>query len=243
MKIKIFLSCWFVLLGLIAGVFFSPLHLWKGRVNQVLSEEGIQLKRLEGRIWQGVLTLSSSQLNGPMQLQWHMTSPFSSIDFQLTHKEINGWGSVQFDLDEMNLWLDQMSLSSGLLNSFLEPYKAKVSVSNLVLDKLYGKWPYVESMPNQLRGHGYWGGGKLDYMVAKRRDSVFLDKVLFEIININKVNHLKLLSLTGEPYLNASVNMQGDAELSVMPAALDLINQPWSGDKNAPVFVMTDKVF
>ena len=243
MKVKIFLSVWFVLLGLIAGTFLSPLHLWKNSVNQILSNEGIQLERLEGRIWQGVLILSGQQLKGPMQLQWHMAEILSPIDFQLMHNDINARGSVKFDLDEMTLWLDYMSLSSGLLNSFLEPYKAKVSESNLVLDKLYGKWPYVESMPNKLRGNGYWDGGNLDYVAANRRNSVFLDKVLFELVNINQVNHLKLMSLTGESYLNASINKQGEAELSVMPASLDLIGQSWSGDKYAPVFVMTDAIF
>ena len=243
MKLKIVLTLWFVLLLLLAGLLLSPLNLWRTSINQALSEQGVKLEQLEGRLWQGRLSVRVDQFRGPMQLQWHAKGLFEAIDFQLLHKDIKAWGSFQADLDEMTFWLDQMSLSSGLLNSFLEPYKAKVTGGNIVLDKLYGKWPYVESMPNNLRGNGYWNGGNVEYVMSRRRESVMLDKVLFELINIRSVNQFKVTSQEGLPYIKASVDPEGQAELSVMPPVLALINQPWSGDLDTPVFVMTDKVF
>lgn len=243
MKIRILLSFWFVLLLLLSGLVLSPLHLWRTTINQFLSEGKVQLDQFEGRLWQGVMSVSSDGLKGNIQLQWRASGLFAPIDFQLVHKDLKAWGKVQGDFDEMTLWLDQLSLSSELLNSFLEPYKAKVTGGNIVLDKLYGKWPYVESMPNTLRGNGYWEGGDLDYLLSRRRETVSLDKVLFELINVNSINQLKVMSEQGIPYINANINTQGDAELSVMPAVLALINQPWEGDSDTPVFVMTDKLF
>lgn len=243
MKIRILLSFWFVLLLLVFGLVLSPLHLWRTSFNQFLAEDGVQLDRFEGRIWQGVMDVRRDGLTGTMQLQWKASGLFEPIDFQLVHKDIKAWGKVQSDLDEMTLWIDELSLSSELLNSFLEPYKAKVTGGNIILDKLYGKWPYVESMPNTLRGNGYWEGGDLNYLLARSRETVSLDKVLFELINVNSINQLKVMSEQGIPYINANINAQGDAELSVMPAVLALVNQPWEGDNNTPVFVMTDKVF
>ena len=243
MKVKILLSLWFVLVLMVTGLLLSPLNLWRTSLNQFLSGQGIQLEQFEGRFWQGHLSVRVDQFRGPMQLQWHAKSLFEPIDFQLLHKDIKAWGSVKADLDEMTFWLDQVSLSSGLLNSFLEPYKAKVTGGNIVLDKLYGKWPYVESMPNKLNGNGYWNGGDVEYVMSRRRESVVLDKVLFELINIRSVNRFKVTSVEGLPYINASIDKQGQAELSVMPSVLALVNQPWSGDLDTPVFVMTDKVF
>ena len=243
MKVKVLLSFWFVFLLLLVGVILSPLHLWRASLNQALSGDGVRIETFEGRFWQGKMSVRIDQLKGNMQFQWKMKGLFEPVDFQLLHKDIKAWGSIKSDLDEMSLWLDQLSLSSELLNSFLEPYQAKVSGGNIVLDKLYGKWPYVESMPTKLRGNGYWEGGQLIYVIARQRDSVSLNKVLFELVNINAVNQLKVTSLQGVPYINASVTGLGDAELSVMPAVLELVNQPWTGETDAPVFVMTDKVF
>ncbi|OUR73280.1 hypothetical protein A9Q77_05515 [Marinomonas sp. 42_23_T18] len=243
MKIRVLLSFWFVLLLLLSGLVLSPLHLWRVSLNQFLSEEGVQLDQFEGRLWQGKMSIRGDELKGNIQLQWRASGLFEPIDFQLVHKDIKAWGKVQGNLDEVTLWLDQLSLSSELLNSFLEPYKAKVTGGNIILDKLYGKWPYVESMPDTLRGNGYWEGGNVNYLLSRRRESVSMDKVLFELININSVNQLKVTSALGVPYIDANINAQGDAELSVMPAVLEVINQPWEGDSNTPVFVMTDKVF
>jgi len=243
MKIRILLSFWFVLLLLLFGLILSPLHLWRVSLNQFLSEEGVQLDQFEGRLWQGKMSIRGDELKGNIQLQWRASGLFEPIDFQLLHKDIKAWGKIQGNLDEMTLWLDQLSLSSELLNSFLEPYKAKVTGGNIILDKLYGKWPYVESMPDTLRGNGYWEGGDVNYLMSRRRESISMDKVLFELMNINSVNQLKVMSEQGVAYLSANINTQGDAELSVMPSVLELINQPWEGDRDTPVFVMTDKVF
>ena len=243
MKVKVLLFCWFTLVLLVTGVAFAPLNFWQASLNELVSEDGVQFKQFEGRLWQGKASLRVNQLRGDIKLQWKMNGIFEPIDFQVVHKDMKAWGSVLPDSDEMTLWVDQLSLSSELLNSLLEPYQAKVFGGNIVLDKLYGKWPYVESMPNKLRGNGYWEGGDLSYAVAKQRNSVSLDKVFFELININSVNQLKVTSIQGVPYINASVTGQGDAELSVMPAVFELINQPWTGEMDAPVFVMTDKIF
>ena len=243
MKAKIFLTVWFVLLFVLAGLLLSPLHFWKNSLNQFLSEDGVFIEQFEGRLWQGVLSLKGSQLKNSMKLQWQATSFSEPINFQLMHKDLKAWGSIQPNLDEVSIWLDQLSLSSELLNSFLEPYNAKVTGGNIVLDKLYGKWPYVESMPSKLRGNGYWDGGDVGYFISGRRDLVSLDKVLFELINVNSVNQLRITSKQGVPYLNASIAQDGNAEMSVMPSVLTLINQPWTGDMDTPVFVMTDKVF
>jgi hypothetical protein len=243
MKVKIFLFIWFVLVFLVAGVVLAPLHFWQSSLNQALTEEGVHLEQFEGRFWQGKAKLRVNQLRGEVLIQWKLNGVFEPIDFQVLHKEIKAWGSFQPEVDEVSLWIDGLSLSSELLNSFLEPYKAKVSGGNIVLEKLYGKWPYVESTPSKLRGNGYWEGGDLEFVVSRQKDSVFLDKVLFELININSINQLKVTSLKGVPLINAGVSSQGDAELSVMPAVFELINQPWTGDMDVPAFVMTDKVF
>lgn len=243
MKKKIALSIWFVALFTISGALSAPLSFWRPVVGPLLKQSAFQISDLDGRLWNGHAKVALPQLRGPVDFQWRVFSLFEPLSVQWLHEQFRGWGRAQITTSGAAVWIDEASVESSLINPLIRAYKSQVTGKPLVVDRFYARWSFNSKLPDIWRGTAHWDSGEVAFPMGRRMEKANLNGLIAEFSTLGGIHHAKVNSAKGELLMSAKLENSGEAELSVMPAMVKAVGQPWSGPMEYPVLVMTERLF
>ncbi|MFT2112363.1 hypothetical protein [Marinomonas sp. 2405UD68-3] len=239
-KIHVLFVCWFVFVLALSAAISSPLHYWKDVIQPRLSN-GIVLQKIEGHLWRGSIDAAFPTLLNPVNIQWRLSLPL--VNVQVTSDDFTGWGAMSFGFSGIDLWVDEARLGVDLLKPVAKSNDVNLDGSAFIVDRLFARLNYHSVVPEKWRGVGRFESINANYAFGNTRQNVRLNQVSVEWVTRDKAQLMLVYSHKGKHLLTVEPTSKEELEISIMPALLNEVGIPWSGDTEYPVAVLIEPLF
>jgi len=239
-KSPIFFVVWFIFLLALSALVSAPLHYWKGVIQSRVAE-GVTLHKVDGRLWEGKISVSLPRLTQPLDVQWRLTFP--EVKVQVTHPAFQGWGVASFSLDGIDMWVDEARIDMDLFQPIAKSNGIQLNGSSFIVDRLFIQLGYDTFVPRLWRGEGRLASLTADYALGNARQNIQINGLTVEWLTQEQASRMLVRSQEGRHLLTLEPTIKQELEISIMPSLLNEVGLSWSGKADYPVAVLVEPLF